>query len=412
MWNGRNPSIINMARRWLGINWLWQEFAKEKNFNAAIKYFTESDTYRAQEEGDFGRCENLINWAELYDMMGKKDLAIAYFKRGINLGKKIAYKGAVQYCYGQLTKIYEGLNKPALALQNFKREVAYKDSVMNVETNTKISELKIAYETEKKDRRISENELALKNKSLQLLVLVGALALILGLLIFSLWYYRQKQARLRKELELKTQLKQAELEKKISEEKLHISRELHDNIGSNLTFMISSLDNMAYLSKENSLQPKLQKLGEFGRETIDDLRNSIWALKKEDGDTDELIFKTNDLKRKISETLPKPEIIVENKLSQNYKLSSVQMLNLFRLIKEAVQNSIKHAQASTISISFLEKAGSFSIKIMDDGIGFDPQITEAGNGLENMKKRCDDAGGSFQIESSAKGTMVFFSKKL
>ncbi len=394
------------------LNKIGQKYAEVGNYNEAITYFKKSDKYRAHEEGDFGRCENLINWAELYNMMNNSDLAIDFFKRGIKLGKKISYKRAVEYCYGQLTIIYEGQKKPGLALENYKKQVAYEDSVMNVETNTKISELQIAFETEKKDRQIVENEMELQNKSLQLYLAIGVVIMVIGSLIFTFWYYKQKQIRLKEELEFKNQLKQAELEKKINEEKLHISRELHDNIGSNLTFMISSIDNLEYNAKNDTLQSKLKKLSVFGRETIDDLRNSIWAIKKEAGDTDQLMLKITDLKQKINEGLPIPEILITNNLKVPFGLTSTQMLNLFRFVQEAVQNAIKHAEASQVNISISQSNKTIGISIEDNGKGFDVSMIPTGNGLLNMRNRCEDSFGEFNIVSSENGTNVSFSLKV
>ncbi len=269
-----------------------------------------------------------------------------------------------------------------------------------------MSEIQVAYETEKKDRLITENEIDLQTKSYQLYFTIGLLIIILGSLVFTYWYHNLKQARIRRELELKNQIKQAELEQKISDEKLRISKELHDNVGSNLTFMISSLDNMEYVVKDKEIQSKMKNLGSFGRETMADLRDSIWAIKKEEGDIKNLLLKANELKRKINENLNKPELTIKENIKYNLLLNSVQMLNLYRFIQEAVQNGIKHSEADEIIIWFKEIGGKTKIIIKDNGKGFDLKESFDGNGLINMKSRCETAGGVFKINSSINGTEV------
>jgi signal transduction histidine kinase len=277
---------------------------------------------------------------------------------------------------------------------------------LNFETNSKISELQIAFETEKKDRLIAENKVELQTKNFQLHFSIAVSILILLSLIFVYRYHKLKQTRIRKELELRNQIEQAELEQKISDEKLRISKELHDNVGSNLTFMISSLDNMEYGIKDNQIQSKMKNLSSFGRETMEDLRDSIWAIKSEDGDVRQLIIKVNELKRKINENISKPEIIIQKEIQQTDYLNSVQMLNLYRLIQESIQNSIKHANAGRVTINLSENGEMLHISITDDGCGFDTESKTSGNGLSNMKSRCHAAGGNYQVSSSKQGTKI------
>jgi len=338
--------------------------------------------------------------------MKKYDDAIKYYKLALKKGQSINFQNLIQYCYEKLTTLYELKNDNKQALENYKKYVTHKDSITNTETLSKMSEIQVAYETEKKDRLIAENKIELQTKNFQLHFSIAVSVLILVSLIFVYRYNRLKQARIRKELELRSQIKQAELEQKIADEKLRISKELHDNVGSNLTFMISSLDNMEYVIKDKGIQSKMKNLGSFGRETMEDLRDSIWAIKNKDGDIQQLFLKVNELKRKINENISKPEIMVQEEIQQAGYLNSVQMLNLYRLIQEAIQNSIKHSDANRVKITFMENNEMLNISIADDGCGFDAESVATGNGLGNMKSRCTAAGGNYEIFSSKQGTQI------
>ena len=113
-----------------------------------------------------------------------------------------------------------------------------------------------------------------------------------------------------------------------------------------------------------------------------------------------------ELKRKINENISKPKILISDKIEQADYLNSVQMLSLYRLIQEGIQNSIKHANANCIKIHFLENQDMLNISIHDDGNGFDTESKTNGNGLGNMKSRCESSNGKFEITSSDNGTLL------
>jgi signal transduction histidine kinase len=78
-------------------------------------------------------------------------------------------------------------------------------------------------------------------------------------------------------------------------------------------------------------------------------------------------------------------------------------------VKEAVHNVIKHANASEVVIRMNLTGDLMTISVQDDGRGFDPGQHAAGNGLNNMKRRLEDIGGSSSVESQPdRGTTVHF----
>ena len=85
------------------------------------------------------------------------------------------------------------------------------------------------------------------------------------------------------------------------------------------------------------------------------------------------------------------------------------MLNLFRIVQEALQNTIKYAEASRVQILFTKQDSTLHLNISDDGNGFDLETANKGNGLRNMKHRCEESGGSLEIQSSDLGTKVICS---
>ena len=381
--------------------------AMQGNYSEAFKLLQRSDEYRNKEKGNYGRIENLIFYGEIYFRMEKLDSAITKFNQCLTISDTLDQSYSIRYCFEQLSKLYEQKKDYRNAFLNQRKYSAYKDSVLNIQTNSKIAELEIDYETEKKDRQIAEKNLKIRKRTDQLLLLAGIILLLASL---SLWIYRSQKLRserIQRELEYKNQLQQLELEKKLADEKVRISRELHDNIGSQLTFIVSSMDNLCYAEKEGKVLDKLTSLGTFGRNTLKELRNTIWAMKQEGADLSHLILKLNELKQQVKSNIDNLNVQITNSVINPIALSSAQMLNLYRIVQEAVQNVIKYAEASVVEIIFTETDNGFSMHIQDNGKGFSADISTYGNGLNNMKYRCEESGGKFEVKSLQKGTSIF-----
>jgi signal transduction histidine kinase len=376
-----------------------------RDYPKAFEYLTRSDAYREKESGDFGKLENMVIYGDAYAQMHNTEGAIAKYAATLDLARKTGVNYTIRYCYEQLTALYKEKGDYRKAFENYALLNAYKDSVLNKEVREKIAQLEVEYEAEKKDHDIALNRFELNRKTTQIYSLSG---ISVAVIIFSfIAYTAQKKRREREktELELSGKLKHAELEKRIVEEKLRISRELHDNIGSQITFIVSSLDNYIYAANETHEVNKLSQLSSFGRETLKELRNTIWALKHEDSDIEELIVKITELAQIISDH-NQIDVSVTNLISTRFELSSMHMVNIYRIIQEALQNTIKYSSASRATIQFREREGGFDLIIADDGIGFDPGTVKANNGLLNMKFRCEESHGVYSLESSSAGTTI------
>ena len=380
--------------------------ATQGKFSEAYKYLDQSDKLRNQEIGNFGRMENLSFHADFLKMENRIDEAIATYEKSMKMAADLNYTYMILYCYENLTELYKQKKQFDKALITHQQYTEYKDSIDNIETNTKVAQLEIAYETEQKNKLIAENKYELENRKQQLTFAFITLILLVLIIIGVYKYQQQKRKRIVEELEYTNKLKNTELEKKIVEEKLSISRELHDNIGSQLTFIISSLDNLTYLEKSNSIVPRLNNIKNFSKDALLDLRSTIWAMKHEDGDLEALELKINGMIQKLNSSLNGITIFIENSIQGNIKLSSTQMLNLFRIVQESIQNSIKHSLANTINIIIAKTVNGFEIKIKDNGKGFLLDQTNNGNGIDNIKTRCEQAGGKCTFVSNESGTLI------
>ena len=304
------------------------------------------------------------------------------------------------------------------ALENYVKYKSIEDSLLNETKIRQIAEIGERYKTAEKERQISvqraelaEQGLTIQKRNYQLYTVLG-FALILGLVGYI--FYNQQKLRnkqLRKENELKDALLKIETQNKLQEQRLRISRDLHDNIGAQLTFIISSIDNLKYGFKiiDKKLTNKLESISSFASSTIYELRDTIWAMNK-----NEISFE--DLQSRISNYIEHAHLSDEKidftfHIDENVDLgktfSSVVGMNIYRIIQEAIHNSLKHSKATEIRVEVEQSEGHLKFEICDNGNGFDQSKVELGNGLGNMKKRAHEISMNIEIRSKLnEGTYV------
>ncbi len=83
-------------------------------------------------------------------------------------------------------------------------------------------------------------------------------------------------------------------------------------------------------------------------------------------------------------------------------------VSLFRIVQEAINNAIHHAQTSEVTVRLLEMAGQISVEIIDDGVGIEKRVRRPGSGIENMKTRARLISARFEIDriNTKGGTVV------
>ncbi len=197
---------------------------------------------------------------------------------------------------------------------------------------------------------------------------------------------------LRKELE--QQLVQRELEKQklIGQatletqelERGEIGKELHDNVNQVLTTTKLYLD--LSLSNPEMKDELIQKSSKNVIYVINEIRQLSRSLMNPSLGDLGLVDSIHDLidninlTRKLHVELTAPEEL-ETLLDEQRKLT------IFRIVQEALNNAIKHAKATTVQLKFKKEAAILTLKICDDGVGFDPLTVRRGTGLKNIQNR-------------------------
>lgn len=403
----------------IGIPYSWSNLAGvyglRKNFSKAREYFNKSLQQRLIWADSLGIAENHTQLGEVFMAEKKWSDAIPFLHKSLGISIKKHYQNLTQYNYKMLSDSYKELNKADSALYYFEQYSALKDSINSLKVQKTIAALNIEYETEKKQNQILRQRAQLAVKDLEVrrknFFIFGSLGLaaVLGLLGYLLYNQQKlKNRQLQKESELRSALAKIETQNKLQEQRLRISRDLHDNIGAQLTFIISSIDNLKYgfTDMGEKLGNRLTAISNFTSRTIYELRDTIWAMNKESITFEDLRVRIANFMEHAKSASEKTKFSFTIDVDQAHSLSSVEGMNIYRIIQEAVNNALKYADATEIEVNISKTKNRFQIKIADNGTGFDQGTADHGNGLNNMKKRSQEIGAEFQIKSSERGTTI------
>ena len=217
---------------------------------------------------------------------------------------------------------------------------------------------------------------------------------------------------IREREKLKLENERQELEKQMAilaakqEERNRISADMHDELGSGVTAIHLMSEIVKSKMKEDTF-PEIQKISNSASELLNKMNTIIWTMISSNDSVESLVTYIRIYALEFFENtsivchfnMPDPIPVKE--------INGEKRRNIFLCVKEALNNSLKHSEASniTIDVTVNEK---LIISIADDGIGIDLQNTRLfSNGLKNMKKRMQAIDGNFIIENKI-GTKAVF----
>jgi signal transduction histidine kinase len=298
--------------------------------------------------------------------------------------------------YRILYKYYEKIGDMSNAFLYQGKYISYRDSMHNLEQIEQLKDFELQATTARKDKEIAQAALKLKNRNLWI---VG----VSSLLLLALAFVRQ--------LYLKRLQSAQQARLSLQEERLRISRDLHDNIGAELTYISAVIDQKTFGLKDLEEKREYERLSDSSRSAMAQLRETIWAIKTEEITVEKFAVKLNELCKKYSEGLGVKLSVKQS--GENYLLPPAKVINLFRVCQEAVNNAIKYSGCTEIEIELNAESNILNMSVVDDGMGFDLATTKMGYGLQNMRERIEEIGGNYKIHSnSSDGTKISISLPL
>ncbi|WP_160110600.1 tetratricopeptide repeat-containing sensor histidine kinase [Aequorivita lipolytica] len=386
-----------------------------KNYTEADKRLQKAYELRKQIGAELAAASSL-------SVLGKSAMEQKKWKEAEEylLAAEPIYKGKsrsnrnLKELYGYLKELYtqEG---------NFEKALYYQTQELDLERtlfteNEKVNALKTetAYEMEKRDMQMALQKEKQELARQQFLIIGGGVALILLLLSLSLWL-RRKQLKERHQaqivnldqehrLNLSKSLKSAE-----QEERKKIAHKLHDEAGSMLSIAILNLKQLQgdVFKTESNAEKKLDTTQKILVDISDSVRNISHTLMPVALEKYGLKAAIHDLVNAVNTSQKlKVEEILEG-LDDTSSWGEDFCLTVYRILQEAMNNIIKHAQASHVVVQIVELEDSVTIYIEDNGRGMNTDAGQEGIGLKILKSNVEYLNGTIEINGDAnKGTFI------
>jgi signal transduction histidine kinase/ligand-binding sensor domain-containing protein len=220
---------------------------------------------------------------------------------------------------------------------------------------------------------------------------------LLGLIVASVHYVSTQR--------LQRQLAALRQKEALERERARIARDLHDQLGANLT-QVALLGEMAETDKDlpAEVEAHARQIAQTARDTTNALDEIVWTVNPSNDTLDGLI---NYVCKYAQEYLALANLRYRLEVPPqlpNSPISPELRHNVFLAAKEAVNNVVKHSQASAAWLRLRIEPDRFTLEIEDNGRGLPPNAADKGrNGLRNMRKRLEDIGGSFDLRPGAEG---------
>jgi ligand-binding sensor domain-containing protein len=210
----------------------------------------------------------------------------------------------------------------------------------------------------------------------------GLVVMFIGAIIYGVYKYRLSQIL------------------KLQAVRNKIAHDLHDDVGATLSsiniYSKLALDNIQKNPDDSKLL--LGRINRSASSMMDNMSDIVWSINPRNDTLKSLVMR---IKAHSSEILGSMNIHVkfDQQIADDRQLNMQARKNLFLIAKEAVNNIAKHSAAKEVKLYFATVGGNLEMIIADNGSGELSESAKGGNGMISMKKRAEELGGTFAVES-------------
>ncbi len=362
------------------------------------------------------RMKEFIELAYTYNYLGENyerqgDLVNAerYIKKALNLAVEIKNTKQNYEALESLSDFFARNKKYDSAYKYLQQYRFFRDSIRRLDDEKLMAEMNTLYETEKKEKKIQEQEFELTKKN-YLLAGSGVLLLSVSLLGYSGYrrYRLKKQAELQAAVLMQQELATKAIIEAEENERQRIAGDLHDGVGQ---MMSAAKINLSAICNDISFASDTQKQRfENALKLVDDscteVRSVSHNIMPNSLLRNSLAAAVRDFINKIDQQVIKINLLAEG---LNEKIDENTEIMLYRVIQECVNNVIKHSGADTLDIALVNEENEITVTVEDNGKGFDVNDKNKfeGIGLKNIRTRIDYLKGTVEWDSApGRGTVV------
>jgi signal transduction histidine kinase len=347
-----------------------------------------------------------IDLAKYHLNREQKESSLKYANQAYDIAKDISSNEILLEALKVLSELKEGEEGKAYLNQYIKLS----DSLLNVERHVRNKFARIEFETDKIEQ---ENEKMTQQRMWLLVISAGLLVTLFLLYIIITQRAKNKELKFEKDQQKANEdiynlmlSQQDKVDEARANEKIRISKELHDGILGRLFGTRLSLDSFNFSEGKEAINKRAAYISEL-KVIEDDIRKISHDLNTE-------FVSGSGFMDIVSELIEKQTNAYQLDSSFDFTddihwetIPNKTKINIYRIIQESLQNIYKHANAKAVKISFKLKNNVICLSIIDDGEGFDINKSKKGIGIKNINSRVDEVEGKAQFHSEVnQGTEV------
>jgi len=387
----------------------------KKDFKNALTYFQKSLSAYSKNGNRRFMSHSYFNIGLAYKQLKDTINAVNWLNKAIKLANEVGEKEILAEAHEKLSEINAADKEYKNAYINLMKSSLANDSILNVNRNKIIEELKTKYDVDKKSLIIKNHEteiinqkLKIQNRNILLFITFGVI--LLGTLFTYLLINRRK---LKAKAELQAEIiKQQDIASRAvldaeERERRRIAGDLHDGVGQMLSAALMNLNGLfskLELKTESNLQA--EKALSLVNESYDEMRSISHQMMPNALIKSGLASAVKEFIGKLDKD--KLKVTLET-VGLNERLDEQTETVIYRVIQETVNNVVKHANANKLDIQIIKDEDGISVTIEDNGKGFnkDKVDLKSGIGLSNIYSRVEFLKGTVDIDSTeGRGTLV------
>ncbi len=377
-------------------------YETKENLKAALDNYQKSLNIKIALNDKFEIARTRMNIGNVFLKEKKYKESLEQYEKSLELAEYLGDPNRKMNLYSNMVKAKMGIGQVEEASILFQEYNHLRDSLFDSEKMQEVKDLETKYETELKEAEIKEQQLAIQQKNFQKNLFLGLSIALVILIISTIWFFIQKQEYLKKlkneEIaNMKTEQELKELNAMMhgqEEERNRIASDLHDRLGARLSSI-----KLLFQSEQNETASILKsKLLDNINEAIKETREISHNLSTDMLTRFGLETALKDMVRTINEAEKiKAEIAIYG-LQKRLPLEVER--NIYHIALELINNTIKHAQASHITLQISQIEGEINVFYEDDGVGFDVQnVVDSGMGMRSIYARVNTISGAVYFNS-------------
>jgi signal transduction histidine kinase/ligand-binding sensor domain-containing protein len=187
--------------------------------------------------------------------------------------------------------------------------------------------------------------------------------------------------------------------KKIQDLRTRIASDLHDEVGSSLVHITMLTEMVKRSDKKELIDEQLTSISSISRGAVSTMKDMIWSIDSRYDTMAGMISHMQDHIHNVLAPADREFTFNQQGLNEHKKLSVLFRQNVYLIFKEAINNIVKHSNATHVQIDLVKEHGIFSMRIADNGKGIDKGKHSSGQGLNNMHMRAKRLNATLDITS-------------